>query len=124
MCVSARTHVQHYPRFHVLLCGIRTLLFDARVFLWMAYWYCFEAIVTGLTVFIIGAFSYSEERRTLNGMRYSLLGFLATATLIVVATLLTGISHQTLLEGVVIDPLKTPALFNFALLVGRPPLFV
>jgi hypothetical protein len=96
-------------------------LMRAHFFEW-AYRYCLIAIVSGLAVFIVGAFRCPEDPRTPDGIRYSLLGFLATATLIVITSLIAGISPRTLLQGVVIDPLKQPALFTIPWEVERSTL--
>lgn len=74
--------------------------------------YCFVATLCGLSTLIFGLICGPRDPGARRLMLYGALGGVATGALIVIATVLQGVSPDALLHGVVLDPLKRSGLFE------------
>lgn len=73
--------------------------------------FCLTAILCGVTTFLSATLATPGSFRPAQNAFYAAAGALLTGALIVSTTLLHGMSFQTLLDGVLWEPLKHPGVF-------------
>jgi hypothetical protein len=76
---------------------------------------CLIATVGGITTFVFGAVLRSHDRLPVRSALFPVAGLLAGMALIVVASSLQGVSIDSLVFGVILNPLRHPNVYYFPL---------
>ena len=77
------------------------------------------AILSAFTTFLLAVNTAPICSQPWQRVLYAMAGALTAGSLIVTATLLSGMSVRTLMDGVLWEPLKHPKVFTFPLYVSR-----
>ncbi|MGH9597956.1 MAG: hypothetical protein ACRD3K_14275, partial [Edaphobacter sp.] len=85
--------------------------------------YCLVAIVCGVTTFLAGLFTTPSSPKPMRSVLYAIIGAVSASVLIVVGAMWEGMSLGTLLEGVLLAPLKHPGVFEIPLWLSKEEVF-
>ena len=81
--------------------------------------YCLIAVLCGVSTVLAGSLTMPPAQRPLRNLLYAAVGAFLGSALIVLGTMLQGMSMATLLEGVVTAPLTQPKLFFLPLWISN-----
>jgi hypothetical protein len=81
--------------------------------------YCLIAVLCGVSTVLAGSLTMPPVQRPVRNLLYAAVGALVGSALIVLGTMLQGMSPATLQEGVVVAPLTQPKLFFLPLWISN-----
>jgi hypothetical protein len=81
--------------------------------------YCLIAMLCGVTTVLAGSLAMPPSPQPMRNVLYAVAGGVSGAVLIVIGTMLQGMSLTTLLEGVVRAPLKHPKVFSLPMWISN-----
>ena len=99
-------------------------VFLMRASLHVAAVFCLIAVLSGGATFAFASLLTVEDPMPLGRTLYPIAGFVSVAMAIVIATRSQGMSLHTLLEGVLLQPLRQPSVFSINLEIGLRYLFI
>lgn len=74
--------------------------------------FCLAEVLAGVAVFLIAFFTSVPWATALKEFLYPLVAAITVSIIVVLATMLQGMSFHTLLQGVLLDPLRQPQIFE------------